>query len=61
MDENEFIFNGKTYIAVPEPDDCCCECDLLQKCSPDGINGVPKCQANKRTDGRDVIFVEKQI
>ena len=60
MDENEFMFKGKAYISAPEPDNCCCECNLLQECGPDGMEGVPECQGNKRIDGRDVIFVEKR-
>lgn len=60
MNENEFEYNGKTYVTAPEPEGCCVDCDLLSACGPDGIEGIPECQSHKRVDNRDVIFVEKQ-
>ena len=60
MDENEFEFEGKTYVAEHcSADDCGFtdgkQCSFISlDCSR--FNCFPECRA----DGRNVIFVEKQ-
>ena len=60
MDENEFEFEGKTYVAEHCSDDDCGEADG-NKCSFFKLNCVRfNCIPEYRIDGRNVIFVEKQ-
>lgn len=59
MGENEFEFEGKTFIAVESN----LECD---GCAFDGFfcnldwKSYPACMAGRRHDKKEVIFVEKQ-
>ena len=59
MSDNELELDGKTYVAVdhPESDVECIGCDLYDKrgCFEDEVN----CMPDERSDGRNVIFVEK--
>ena len=64
MNENKFEFNAKTYFAKEI---------IVEKGSPIKCDGcsfdfegshchnVPSCLGRNRKDGRNVIFVEKQI
>lgn len=56
INENEFLFSGKTYVAVEKNfcKGCAFWCSELQK-----RGEIPHCGAQYRKDGRDVIFVEK--
>lgn len=58
MDENEFEFEGKVYVAMEhtESDIYCVGCDLYPNC----FSEVAKCTPDERSDFRNVIFVEKQ-
>lgn len=57
MDENEFEFEGFTYIAVDGAQDDCEGCTFLRS---GACHRIPYCYPSQRVDGRDVIFVEKQ-
>ena len=57
MDENEFEFEGKTYVALISSVDSCTGCAM----QPLPCYKVSKCSKNDRSDGLDVIFVEKQL
>lgn len=62
MDENEFEFEGKTYVAREYfEDDCGCvggeSCAFTLMSSREC--GKFKCTPDKRGDGLNVIFLEK--
>ena len=60
MDENEFEFEGKTYVAEHCSADDCGSTDGKQ-CSFISLDcGQFNCFPECRVDGRNVIFVEKQ-
>jgi hypothetical protein len=66
MNRSEFEFEGKTYIAV-EGDEPCIECALYggpstPNClaSDKSFSIIPACSGKFRSDGRSVIFKEKQ-
>lgn len=66
MNENEFEYDGKTYIAVEDTglkSEACKNCvffDLLRCCLMLRVRGIiPNCLNGVRNDGRDVHFVEK--
>lgn len=54
MDENEFEFNGLTYVAKCGDDCSGCSMDADDTCY-----AAPRCASSERKDGREVIFVEK--
>lgn len=56
MNENEFEFEGKTYVALRTDIDDCVGCEMQHL----PCYKVAKCSKNERVDGFDVIFVEKQ-
>lgn len=58
MNENEFEYNGKMYVTT-DSDGNCDGCHLVD--SDDCLYGDrPACTSSHRSDGRYVIFVEKQ-
>lgn len=63
MDENEFEFEGKNYIAVSYTGGDC-GCEQSKCCAFDRMRHALcsrfKCTPDKRQDGRNVIFLEKQ-
>lgn len=55
MNENKFVRNGKEYVAVVSTstcDGCAFEADEFCRVR------TPSCDSDKRSDGRNVIFVE---
>lgn len=60
MNENEFEYNGKTYV-VEQSGGECIGCAFLHDddCSVP-FEHVPPCHHVDRNDETDVIFVEKQ-
>lgn len=63
MNENEFEFDGVLLIAVDaKPYLGCLHCSFYMKPCASLIKScaIPPCQDWKRSDERDVIFVEKQ-
>lgn len=59
MDENEFEFNGKVFVSMPNDGYCGgCYFDSGLHCMAD--NEVPSCSRERRNDKKFVIFVEKQ-
>jgi len=56
MNENEFEHDGKVYVAV----DAEFACDGCAAQFSGRFCSVAKCCDDERSDGRDVIFVEKQ-
>lgn len=63
MDDNEFEFEGINFRTVDaKPFFACERCSFhMRPCTKFIKNGdIPPCQDWKRSDGRDVIFVEKQ-
>lgn len=55
MNENKFVRNGKEYVAVATTstcDGCAFEEDEFCRVR------MPSCDSDKRSDGRNVIFVE---
>lgn len=66
MNENEFQFNGKTYIAVDGKAGfpgyvLCRRCAFLKEFCYKLVRSekIPACLASYRKDNRDVYFVEK--
>lgn len=63
VNEHEFDYKGKTYIAVEDKDECnCSKCAFCQ--SEDCMKlrtqwKIPPCYKEKREDCKNVIFVEK--
>lgn len=63
--QNEFVFAGKTYIAIPVPlimdaDEACDKlCAFAEECKTGKPDGVPLCNAKFRADRLDVCFIEK--
>ena len=60
MDENEFEFEGVALVSCdPIPFHCCngCYFDRNELCIANAY--IPRCSAGTRSDGRNVIFVEK--
>lgn len=57
MDENEFEFEGKSYVAVEQDKYPFCSGCAFEFC---GCSRVPECVRSKRADNVNVIFVEKQ-
>lgn len=55
MNENEFEYNGKMYVAERGVDCTTCAMDAEDTCY-----AAPQCTPAERKDNRDVIFVEKQ-
>lgn len=57
MNENEFELDGKIYVAMEQDSFPFCE-----GCAFDALpcGHLPECTLNKRRDGINVIFVEKQ-
>ena len=61
MDENEFEFEGVTYVAAKGVYTYGCEgCNLFDDGCLIAIGEYPCCSSRGRLDGRDVIFVVKQ-
>lgn len=63
MNENEFEFEGKTYVAKPYvAESSCNECAMFVggDCIAIDVRGIPDCYCGLRKDGMNVIFVEKQ-
>ncbi len=66
MNENEFDLTGMTFVAVESSVESGCDgCDLWGKSTGCASNlfapgRVPGCTSEKRTDGMEVIFKEKQ-
>lgn len=52
--ENEFELNGKKYVAVPHR--VCGGCAFYD--NRDDCQYAPACASERRSDGRNVIFVE---
>lgn len=62
MDENEFRYDGKTFVAVEDEDEIpCTRCALWKvDCYWLRAHGeIPHCSERLRKDGRNVRFVEK--
>ena len=59
MDENEFEFNGKTYVSVATGGFSCDGCELFDDGCSIAYGDYPCCSAKGRGDGIGVIFVEK--
>ena len=67
MSENEFIIDGKTYVAVEDLEfELCSNCIFKTKnpscfgCTTLMNRGeIPNCAAQRRKDGKNVHFVEK--
>lgn len=61
MNENEFSYGGKTYVAVEEGISCKCCAFWEGKCGALQWHGkIPPCSAPDRKDERDVCFVMKE-
>lgn len=60
MDENEFEFEGSTYISVKSDGCDGCSFHKGQESCYALCKEVPFCAPSKRSDGIGVIFVEKQ-
>lgn len=60
MNENEFEFDGKTYVSVAIGGFSCDGCQLFNDGCSIAYGDYPCCSAKGRLDGRAVIFVEKQ-
>lgn len=61
MNENEFDYNAKTYVAV-ETEKPCDKCAFVRDigCVSLKIRGIiPECLSRFRADGKRVFFVEK--
>ena len=58
MNENEFILDGKKYVAKTL--DPCMGCAFSSFCGRRSLYEVPPCDSERRKDGRDVIFVLKE-
>ena len=63
MEENEFEFDGKTYVSRHKAKSMSrcqyCAFSMCFECIDDE-SAIPQCVGCYRIDGRDVIFVEKQ-
>ena len=59
VSEDEFIFNGKTYVAETKADGTCDGCAFSSYVCNSPCLDV-KCDSTERTDSSNVIFVEKQ-
>lgn len=63
MNENEFQFRGKTYVAVRDDDDSGCDkCAFAFDIACATLHlreEFPPCIAQIREDGKNVHFVEK--
>lgn len=65
MNENEFEFEGRVLVASDSIAFMCSGCVFAELKPNDCINlisvigVVPRCTAEGRSDGRNVIFVEK--
>lgn len=62
MNENEFSYRGKTYIAVEDEADYTCRGCALARMNCYklmGIGKIPPCRSAYRLDGNNVVFVEK--
>ena len=57
MDENEFEYEGKTYVTAPDDGEFFCGGCAFESSRCIGI--IPECRPRFRIDGRNVIFVEK--
>ena len=57
MNENEFELDGKVYVATEYRDE---SISCIAQCALSGICDDVRCLPYERTDGRNVIFVEKQ-
>jgi hypothetical protein len=57
MNENEFSVGRVKYKAVPSEDGCD-GCVFDKTACPAGIGLFPSCNAKRRRDGADVIFIE---
>lgn len=62
MNENEFEFNGKTYVAVEDESPLCSGCAFFEyHCIRLQTFGkIPRCTVIDREDGRLVKFFEKE-
>ena len=63
MDENEFEFDGKVYVAIENNSSKCDGCALDAETDVGyclDINQEHPCLAMDRKDRRNVIFLEKQ-
>lgn len=59
MNENEILINGVKYVAIPSEDMHGLECaDCAIRCMPYECEEA-KCRPIERSDGSNVIFVEK--
>lgn len=65
MNENEFEYNGKTYIAINAPmaGNCCQECAFSPASCMQLLDStkIPPCTRTGRMDNRSVIFIEKKL
>lgn len=63
--QNEFEFEGKTYIAInvnvglEEEEQCRQQCAFYSRCKQCKPHEIPPCLGKIRVDGLDVCFVEK--
>ena len=59
MNENKFVRNGKEYVAAVTTGTCeGCAFNNEECIFHDDYDPLPHCSAERRTDGRNVIFVE---
>lgn len=60
MNENEFEYEGITYVAEEQDEITCNGCAFKGDRHCPDYYGFPSCVANLREDGRYVVFVEKR-
>lgn len=55
MNENEFEMNGRRYVAAPGKR--CSRCAFFDE--DFNCDMAPPCESERRSDGKNVIFIEK--